>query len=431
MTFLNLSRNFDIRATIEALCQSKDAQLLADPSVMVVDREPAQIPIITEIPYQQLTQTQQGGNIGTTAFREAGVTLRVVPHISDNHTVQMEVTPSYSRLTGFTNGQSPQPIIDKREAKTTVRVVDQQWLVIGGLRQRTAVKDDRSIPGLGSMKHFGKLFQAFDYSFRESELVVFIMPEVVAPTYIGREREREILDRSNFLLEETPIAPHVLGQGEVGCPNCGGNCQHGQCKNRWKKPWNNNRNDLPMSEPEPGPYPQHQPYEGLPAPHEAPGPQGVPAPRGVPSPPAPSPPVNTSASAIRRLPRVEPSSSVTPPPPVRTAAQSTAPPPANAQPAKTQPKDVPSKTGLVLSAPQWVKKSLFGQPPLAATDAAAKDAAPAKKPSATESTRRTATFGNKATGSSSTASKPSEKKPAGTKTATSTSSSSWMPSWWR
>lgn len=227
MTFMNLSRNFDVTATFNALCQAKDSQLLADPSVTVVDREPATIQIVTEIPFQQLTQTQQGGNIGTTAFREAGVMLKVIPHISQDNTVQMEVTPTFSRLTGFTNGANPQPIIDKREAQTTVRVANQQWLVIGGLRQRTAVKDDRAVPKLSSIKGLGKLFQSYEYSFRESELVVFLMPEVVTPMYAGLDREKEINKASQGWLDETPVAPHVLGPGEVGCPNCGKQACHG------------------------------------------------------------------------------------------------------------------------------------------------------------------------------------------------------------
>lgn len=284
MTFMNLSRNFDVTATLNALCQSKDAQLLADPSVTVVDRESATIQIVTEIPYQQLTQTQQGGNIGTTAFREAGVMLKVTPHISADNTVQMVVTPTFSRLTGFTNGANPQPIIDKREAQTTVRVMNQQWLVIGGLRQRTAVKDDRAVPKLSAIKGLGKLFQSYDYSFRESELVVFLMPELVTPTYAGREREQTIISASNGWVDETPIAPHVLGPGEVGCKNCGqlgckgckGGCQ--SCNN-----------------------PQH-PY--------SPGHEQLPPGARV----IDDRPVTQTSQDIRRLPQVQPT-----PPPQRPA----------------------------------------------------------------------------------------------------------------
>ena len=52
---------------------TNDARLLADPNVAVLENEDAIFEKVQEIPYQQLTQTQQGGSIGTTAFKKAGI----------------------------------------------------------------------------------------------------------------------------------------------------------------------------------------------------------------------------------------------------------------------------------------------------------------------------------------------------------------------
>lgn len=334
MTFMSLSRNFDIGATLNALCQAKDAQLLADPSVTVVDREPATIQIVTEIPYQQLTQTQQGGNIGTTAFREAGVTLKVIPFISSDNTVQMVVTPTFSRLTGFTNGGNPQPIIDKRQAETTVRVLNQQWLVIGGLRQRTAVKDDRAVPGLSAIKGLGKLFKSYDYSFRESELVVFLMPELVTPAYRGREREQVVEKAAEGWLDETPVAPTILGQGTVGCPNCGKVGCKG-CGKHWQ-PW------------QPDPREPTAQSENLP-----PGAVVVDDRPAIPPP-----------SSTRRLPQVQ---SERPAAPAATPATTRARPTA-AAPASRKGPALPSQVAGAPPAPQRTPATSRGgmsQPPLA------------------------------------------------------------------
>ena len=209
ITLMNLSRHFDITGVIDALAKLNNARLLADPSVTVVDREEARIQIVTEIPFQQLTQTQQGGNIGTTSFREAGVSLDVRPHIACDGTVQLNVTPMFSRLAGFTSGATPQPIIDKRQANTTVRVASGQTLVIGGLRQRTDIRDRRGVPFLKDMKHFGHLFRAKENTVQESELVVFITPEIVTPVYSGTPREVKSLIKSRQVLERIPAAPDL------------------------------------------------------------------------------------------------------------------------------------------------------------------------------------------------------------------------------
>jgi general secretion pathway protein D len=178
VAFGALSRHFDINGVLLALQKANDARLLADPNVLVIENQQAVFKSVREIPIQQLTETQQGGNIGTTAFKEAGITLTVVPKIAFDGTICMDVSPEFSRLVGFdSNGQ---PIIDTRQAKSTLRVANRQTVVIGGLRQRDDIGEFNAIPYLGDMKLLGRLFRARDTTVRESELVVFIMPEIVA-----------------------------------------------------------------------------------------------------------------------------------------------------------------------------------------------------------------------------------------------------------
>jgi general secretion pathway protein D len=178
VAFGALTRHFDINGVLLALQKANDARLLADPNVLVIENQQAVFKSVREIPIQQLTETQQGGNIGTTAFKEAGITLTVVPKIAYDGTICMDVSPEFSRLVGFdSNGQ---PIIDTRQAKSTLRVANRQTVVIGGLRQRDDIGEFNAIPYLGDMKFLGRLFRARDTTVRESELVVFIMPEIVA-----------------------------------------------------------------------------------------------------------------------------------------------------------------------------------------------------------------------------------------------------------
>lgn len=212
MAFLSMSEHFNLRSVVHALQSASDSRLLADPNVTVIDNETAMMAVVREIPYQQLTQTGEGGNIGTTAFREAGIKLEVTPHIAADGTIAMEVTPSFSRLVGFTQNDN-QPIIDRREAKTRVRVANGRTLVIGGLRQRQDIGDFNGIPGLKDMKHFGKLFRSRYTSTTESELVVFITPYIVPRNHLGRPREQAAFDTGECWLDRIPEA--------VGCPPLG------------------------------------------------------------------------------------------------------------------------------------------------------------------------------------------------------------------
>lgn len=212
-TLANLSSSIDINAVALALQSTSDSRLLADPNVTVIENEQASIQSITEVPFQQLTQTTGGGNIGTTAFKEVGIKLDVKPKIAFDGTIEMEIIPEFSRLTGFSPGDN-QPIIDKRIANTVVRVANGQTFVLGGLRQRGDVGDFQGIPGLKDIRYLGHLFRSRKSEIRESELVLFISPEIVGYANVASQREQLVEDTIGCRLDRIPQAE--------GCPmGCG------------------------------------------------------------------------------------------------------------------------------------------------------------------------------------------------------------------
>ena len=175
------------------------AKLLANPRLMVVDNQQAEIKIIEEIPYQELTQTSAGGSIGTTAFREVGVELRVVPHLTREGLIRMVLNPKFSVRTGDvqiqgTNGISPQPIIATREETTTALVKDGQTVVIGGLKKEEISQQVNKIPLLGDIPLLGELFKFRGESTINSELVIFITPKLIIEPTLTDEEKRHLAD---------------------------------------------------------------------------------------------------------------------------------------------------------------------------------------------------------------------------------------------
>ena len=118
------------------------AKLLANPRIMVLDNQQAQIKIVEEIPYQELTETSGGGAIGTTQFRDVGVELLVTPHLTREGLIRLLLNPKFSIRTGDVlvgtgnNNVPAQPIIATRETMTTALIRDTQTVVIGGLKKQ-------------------------------------------------------------------------------------------------------------------------------------------------------------------------------------------------------------------------------------------------------------------------------------------------------
>jgi general secretion pathway protein D len=216
----SLTRNFDINTVALLLQTANDARLLANPNVVVADNELAEWKSVSEIPYQQITQSELGGQIGTTAFKEAGISLRVRPVIAGDGTVEMVVEPEFSRLAGFTP-QENQPIIDTRKTTTTVRIANRQTLVLSGLRQRSDTGQFNGIPFLKDVKYIGPLFRSRDTNVRESELIVFLMPEIVNYDEEMECRDAAALDTIGCRLEGIPVA-EGCGDMNFGADGCAG-----------------------------------------------------------------------------------------------------------------------------------------------------------------------------------------------------------------
>lgn len=215
MTVKSLTRYFDINTVALFLQNAKDSRLLADPNVTVVENELAEWRSVSEIPFQQITQSELGGQIGTTAFKPVGITLRVRAAIAADGTIEMLVEPEFSRVAGFTENDN-QPIVDTRSATTMVRVANRQTLVIGGLRQRSDTGEFNGIPYLKDVKYIGPIFRSRNTNVRESELIVFIMPEIVSYDEPLHPREQRAQETIGCRLARLPLPE--------GCPPeaCGG-----------------------------------------------------------------------------------------------------------------------------------------------------------------------------------------------------------------
>jgi type IV pilus assembly protein PilQ len=173
-----LTGDLDIDAIIKAQKNLVSAKLLANPRVLVLDNETATINITSEIPYQELTQTSGGGSIGSTSFKEVGVILKVIPHLTRDEKIRLKVDPS-----------------------TTLLVDNGQTVVLGGLRKKDVAKVVNKIPLLGDIPILGYIFRFEGEDTILSEMVVFITPKIVEEPGLNDVEQKQY--------EETEFAPPV------------------------------------------------------------------------------------------------------------------------------------------------------------------------------------------------------------------------------
>jgi general secretion pathway protein D len=215
-----LTDTFSAGVFLQLLDSTSEAKLLADTSITVGDRHQASIRIVRKIPIVGANPVENSNVVFTqTEFEEAGVILNVLPRISRDGTIELQVQPEYSVVAEIT---STGPVIDSRTADTTVRVGNGQMFVLGGLRQKSIVESVRGIPYLKDIKHFGKLFRSHDADVRESELIVFLKPEIITPVDFGELRQQRAACIASKQLDAIPYAetrPITPCCKDPYCPN--------------------------------------------------------------------------------------------------------------------------------------------------------------------------------------------------------------------
>jgi pilus assembly protein CpaC len=179
----------NIGVTIQALQSTIGAQVLAEPNLLAANGKQASFLAGGEYPFPVV----QGGGAGTAAtvtimFKEYGVRLNFIPTITPRGTIRLQVAPEVSAL-DFTNAVELSgfevPAITSRKVRTEVELADGQSFVIGGLLDNTESETFAKIPFLGDIPILGKFFQSMQKTKANTELIVIVTPEIVAPIPAG------------------------------------------------------------------------------------------------------------------------------------------------------------------------------------------------------------------------------------------------------
>jgi pilus assembly protein CpaC len=182
--------DLNLGATIEAMEQQGLVEVLAEPNIIAEDGKQASFLAGGEYPYPTVQGTAGGvGGAITIQFKEYGVRLTFIPTITPRGTIRLQVAPEVSAL-DFTNAVTiagfTEPAITVRRVKTEVELNEKQSFAIGGLLDNRETQTFTKIPFIGSVPILGKLFQSIQKNRTNTELIVIVTPEIVAPIDAGQ-----------------------------------------------------------------------------------------------------------------------------------------------------------------------------------------------------------------------------------------------------
>jgi general secretion pathway protein D len=167
-----------LTAFMNALQTDSRFQVLSTPRIFTSNNVQAQINISQRVPFVVSQRTDALGNVTFNyEFQDVGIVLTVTPRITAGGYVTMDVIQTANDLQGFTTFNAP--IVNQRQANTTVAVRDGETIILGGIIRSQVTSTVRKIPLLGDIPLLGQLFRTTDRQNAKTELLVFLTPRVV------------------------------------------------------------------------------------------------------------------------------------------------------------------------------------------------------------------------------------------------------------
>jgi type IV pilus assembly protein PilQ len=168
---VNGAVNLDV--ALSALEEQGQGRLLSTPRVSTQNNVEAEITQGVQIPIQTVAN-----NTVTVTFKDAALTLRVVPQITAADTVIMRISLE-NAAADFSRAVNGIPPINTQRAVTQVLVNTGETTVIGGIYVSEEQASQDRTPGLHRLPILGWLFKRDELTDTSRELLIFITPRII------------------------------------------------------------------------------------------------------------------------------------------------------------------------------------------------------------------------------------------------------------
>lgn len=172
--------DLNVEIQLRALQANNVLQILAEPNLVTSSGKEASFLVGGEFPIPIL-QSSTANSI-TIQFKEYGIRLRFTPVVTANGTIKMALTQEVSSI-DVTNSVTIAgffiPALQTRRADTNVELNPGQTFMVAGLMDNREQEQFSKIPVIGDIPGLGNLFKSKKESKANTELVMFVTPEIV------------------------------------------------------------------------------------------------------------------------------------------------------------------------------------------------------------------------------------------------------------
>ena len=180
-TYLPIGDAREFLAALTAVGSRTKVKVLEAPSVLALDGQTASIMVGSQIPYPGGSFTSSaGGSTTSVEYRDTGINLQVIPHISASGSVTLDLVQEVSAPGADVSiGGNSAPTFTVTSVSTTLTVKDGETVAIAGLIRDGDNTSRTGIPFLSQIPLLGSLFGQTTKNSHRNELIILITPHVI------------------------------------------------------------------------------------------------------------------------------------------------------------------------------------------------------------------------------------------------------------
>jgi general secretion pathway protein D len=196
------------KAVLNALADKSTVNVIASPSLMVLNNQQASINVGDKVPIatSQSTNTNSvnvtpsilptGNNVNAIVTNniqmlDTGVTLKITPRVNAGGLVLMKIEQEANQPVQTTTSTLNSPTIQQRKINSSIAIKNGETIVLGGLIRDETDNSLSGVPFLSEIPVIGSLFGTTSKSRKKTELVILITPRVVQDEKNARDVTNE------------------------------------------------------------------------------------------------------------------------------------------------------------------------------------------------------------------------------------------------
>jgi len=158
---------------------SNGINIVSNPQLLTLDNEEAEVFVGENRPFVTDNRVDSNGNnVQSYDYRDVGVKLKIVPQISSNDTVTLQIEQEVKKVTASA-GAETLPVTLTRSTKTKVKLQDGSIMVISGLLKDDSEKYNSAVPGFSRIPILGWLFKTKAGNAEKTNMMVFISTHII------------------------------------------------------------------------------------------------------------------------------------------------------------------------------------------------------------------------------------------------------------